>query len=82
MKNHKLPEDDDGKVIAKMDVDGMPWYVERLHRNEGPKGEAYQMSRKETWTYIWGALSASFLITAFFSLIFAAFILLLLFLWT
>ena len=82
MRKQRLPEDDDGKVIAPMDVDGMPWYVERLHRNEAPQGEPYKMSRKEAWIYILGALSASILMILAFVAVIALFILLLLHLWS
>lgn len=80
MKKRKLPEDDDGKVIAQMDVDGMPWYIDKLHKDgEGPRGDAYQMNKKESRSYMWGAMSAAFLVYAIFTVVFAAFILLLLF---
>ena len=77
-KRSKLPEGDDGKVIANMNVDGMPWYLEKLHRDEGPAGPAYQMSKKESRAYMWGALAASLLVVALFTLVFAAVILLML----
>lgn len=82
MKKRKLPEDDDGKVIAKMDVDGMPWYIDRLHKDgDGPVGDAYQMNKKESRSYMWGAMSAALLVYAIFAVIFAVVILLLLFYW-
>ena len=80
-KRSPLPEGDDGKVIAKMDVDGMPWYLEKLHRDEGPVGEAYQMNKKESRSYMLGALAAAFLVTAFFGTIFALIILFLIYVW-
>ena len=79
-KRSRLPEGDDGKVIAKMDVDGMPWYLDRLHKDDAPVGEAYQMSKKESRSYMWGALAASMLVVALYALVFAAVILLLLYL--
>jgi len=82
MKKSKLPEDDDGKVVAKMDVDGMPWYIDKLHDKEkGPAGDPYPMSKKESRSYMWGAMAAAFLVTAFFSTVFAVIILLLIFYW-
>ena len=81
-KKPRLPEDDDGKVIAKMDVDGMPWYIDKLHKeDELPKGEGYQMNKKESRSYMWGAMSAAFLVTAIFGPVFAVIILLLLLYW-
>ena len=29
MSRKKRSEDDDGRVVARMNVEGMPWYVER-----------------------------------------------------
>ena len=80
MKKRKLPEDDDGKVIAKMDVEGMPWYIDRLHeKDDAPKGDAYQMNKQESRSYMWGAMSAAFLVYAIFVAVFAVVILLLLY---
>ena len=80
-KKSRLPEGDDGKVIAKMDVEGMPWYIDRLHRDDqGPSGPAYQMNKKESRSYMWGAVAAALLVVAVFSVFFAAVILLALYL--
>ena len=80
-KRSRLPEGDDGKVIAKMDVDGMPWYLQKLHNDEeGSSGPAYQMNKEEGRAYMWGALAASLLVVGIFALFFAAVILLLLWL--
>ncbi len=83
MRKRKQYDDDDGKVIANMNVDGMPWYLDKLHEKEkDSKAEAYQMSKKESRAYLWGVLSASLLVTAVFGLVFAAIILFLLSVWT
>ena len=80
MKKRKLPEDDDGKVIANMNVDGMPWYLERLHKDEGEPVEAYQMNKKEGRAYLWGALAAALSVVTLFAVVFAVVILILLYL--
>lgn len=73
MKRRKRPDDDDGTVIANMNVDGMPWFLK--HTNGGKiKGSAYEMSKEESRAYMKGALTASFIVVAFFGLVFAALI--------
>lgn len=79
MKRRKLPDNDDGKVIANMNVDGMPWFLGRGRIESKVKGEAYKMSKEESRAYLWGALSASFMVITIFSLVFAALILFMLF---
>ncbi len=80
-KKSRLPEGDDGKVIARMDVDGMPWYIDRLHdADKGPSGPAYQMNKQEGRAYMWGALAAALSVVAVFAVFFAIVILILLYL--
>ena len=83
MRKRKEYDDDDGKVIANMNVDGMPWYISKLHegREEQANVEPAQLNWKERLTFLWGALSGAFLVTAVFGAVFAAVILLLIFYW-
>lgn len=58
-------EDDDGRVICNMDVEGMPWYNRRSRlqpQTEGqtPRGEP--LTRSETQRFIWNAVLAGLLI--------------------
>jgi len=62
----KTYDDDDGRVIADMNVEGMPWYNEAAKRGEPAPGS--QLTRHETWLIIKGSLKAC----AVVSLIFAA----------
>ena len=78
-RRDQFPEpEDNGQSFADMNVDGMPWYLEKLHRDEGPAGPAYQMNKQEGRAYMWGALAAALLVVAIFTLVFAAVILLML----
>ena len=59
MKERKPYEDDDGRTIAKMDVDGMPWYLERARRNQDPDKQPIELSKAERWAMLKGVLAAS-----------------------
>ena len=65
---------DDGKAVADMNVEGMPWYVPK--RKVPPEGDAehYQMTREEFRAYKWAAVRAGLLIVLVFGAVFAAFI--------
>ena len=59
-------DDDDGRVIANMNVEGMPW-----HRPESPEGESserIQLSPAEARAAMWGALKAALLVAGVFIL--------------
>ena len=75
MKERKPYEDDDGHTIAKMDVDGMPWYLERARRNQGPDKQPIELSKAERWAMLKGVLAAAMLIVLIFVVVFALFIL-------
>ena len=61
-----LPEGDDGRTIADMNVEGMPWYSPggRLSRSERrqrkKKGEP--LTKEESRYFTWGALKAALLV--------------------
>ena len=57
-------DDDDGRVIASMDVDGMPWSNSRPDQEDTPKPPP--MSRRETLQMICSALLAGLLIALLF----------------
>jgi len=68
-KKRKQYDDDDGRVIADMNVDGMPWYTPK--KDAAPEGgESPQLSGHETWAMIWGVLKAALLIAGVFALIY------------
>ena len=60
-----LPADDDGRVIAPMNVEGMPWYEGTPVTPSGSAGET--LDRRQTRYAIMGALKASLLIAGVFS---------------
>ncbi len=41
-RKKKVYDDDDGRVISSMNVDGMPWYNEKKSLFGGPKKEKEQ----------------------------------------
>ena len=68
-----LPEGDDGKTIADMNVDGMPWYV-RDRQNEAPTGEPYPMSPSQMRAYRWASVKAGLAVVLIFAAVFGLFI--------
>ncbi len=91
MRKNRLPEGDDGKTIANMNIEGMPWY----HKNSPDSVQAqqeglsyeervriaeethqpYQMTKEEERIYVWGALKAALLVVLIFAGAFFLFIL-------
>lgn len=74
-KRKKKYDDDDGRVIAKMNVDGMPWYTpgptsysdddsnESDEENSGrPKNSPDDLTPKETFWIFAGAMKAGCLV--------------------
>jgi hypothetical protein len=60
-KKRKQYDDDDGRVIADMNVDGMPWYTPK--KDAAPEGgESPQLSGHDTWAMIWGVLKAALML--------------------
>lgn len=82
-KKKKTYDDDDGRVVASMNVDGMPWYIrEHRPRSQRPTGETgEQLTREEERALIWGALKAGLLIAGAFILAAFLFILFCLYVW-
>ena len=80
----KLHDDDDGRVIASMNVDGMPWYQrsERFERNKREQASDFSdLTKEETREIVKGALKASLLIAGVFILAMLVFILFCLYVW-
>jgi len=74
----KQYEDDDGRVICNMDVDGMRWHDRRVRREERrarqiPQGD--QLTKAEARRYTWYSLLAGLLIVAVFSVTWILFVL-------
>ena len=57
---------DDGRVIASMNVEGMPWYApSNLSINSG--GASSTLSKREARYAIWGALRAALTVVSVLS---------------
>ena len=66
---------DDGKAVADMNVEGMPWFVpKRKSPAEADSAEPYQMTREEFRAYRWAAVKAGLLIVLVFGAVFGLFI--------
>ena len=65
-KKPELPEDDDGRTIANMNVEGMPWYAPGKHASGEESGQTgqskIQLTREESRYYTWGAVKAALLV--------------------
>lgn len=57
----KVYDDDDGRVIANMNIDGTPWYVKEKKVKDG-SSEEFVPDFKLTFNIMKGALAAGLLI--------------------
>lgn len=74
----KKYEDDDGRIICNMDVEGMRWSGNKALRNEKEKHNAArgeQMTRSEARRFTWYAVLAGLLVASVFSVTWVLFIL-------
>ena len=69
----KTYDDDDGRTIVNMNVEGMPWY--RPENPDGPANPPEQLTKEESRAAMWGALKAALLVAGIFALGFFLFIL-------
>ena len=70
-------DDDDGRVICNMDVDGMRWHGKKIRR-QAPvlkTPQPGQMTASESRRYTWYSVLAGLLIASVFSLTWVLFIL-------
>lgn len=70
-KRPPLPEGDDGKTIANMDVDGMPWFLEK--KNQAMPGRE-ALSPEQLRQYRFAAVKAGLLVALVFGAAFGLFI--------
>ena len=81
-RKKKVYDDDDGRVIANMNVDGMPWYMaEERRRKRQSESNFDDLSKKETRALVFGAMKAGLLITGVFMIGALIFILFCVFVW-
>ena len=71
MRNRKEDFEDDGRTIADMNVDGMPWYEPKRQDN----AEKIELTSSEQRALIGSALKAALLVAAIFGLAYFLFIL-------
>ena len=74
-RNHSDPEDD-GRTIANMNVEGMPWY--NPSQSEMPLNTCSPqepMTREEQRIYTWAAVKAGLLVVFVFAVVFFLFLL-------
>ena len=80
----KIYDDDDGRVIASMNVDGMPWYTGSRRNNERKPdsgSEESDLTKGELRSIIWGTMKAGLLIASVFIVGALLFILFCLYIW-
>ena len=67
----KKHDDDDGRVICNMDVEGMPWHGKRVQKERRAVqqvSKTQQMTRSEVLRYTWYSILSGLLIVLVFSL--------------
>ena len=74
--NRPIEEEDDGRTIVNMNVDGMPWYVRGdEQRKKGSDASSHdQMTDEELRLYKFAALKSALLIVLVFAVVFALFL--------
>ncbi|MDD4839355.1 MAG: hypothetical protein PHE93_01620 [Clostridia bacterium] len=82
-KGKKTYSDDDGRVIAPMNIDGMPWFnpkTQKTGENKEAKPQE-KMTRKEMMRLIWNLYSALIPIALIFIVAFGGLIAFMVFVW-
>ena len=77
----RLPEGDDGRTIASMNVEGMPWYRPERKGAPGVGPAPAPMTRQETRLFTWGAVKAALLVVGVMCLGLVLFVLFCQFVW-
>ncbi len=78
-RSKRSEPEDDGHVIAPMNVEGMPWYrpdqpEDRVRPVSGSAGKS-ELSPEERRLVVWGAIRTGLAIFAVFALVFLLFLL-------
>jgi hypothetical protein len=75
MAKQNLYDDDDGRVICNMDVEGMPWHDKRIRREQraARTAQGIQMTRRESRIFTWYAVLAGLTIVLVFSVVWVLF---------
>ena len=84
-KKPELPEGDDGRTIANMNVEGMPWYSPKGHLSREERkqkaGAEIPLTKEESRYYTWGAVKAALLVTGVMCAGIVLFVLFCLYVW-
>jgi hypothetical protein len=88
-RKKKEYDDDDGRVISPMNVDGMPWYTERKSPFGGkkkPKEEKrsiddVSLTKQESRAMMGGVVAAALLVAGIFAIAGLLFILFCIYVW-
>lgn len=54
----KRADYDDGRTVADMNVEGMPWYRSKKARKNGKEVSQLDLSRKERRAVVWAGVKA------------------------
>ncbi len=77
-KSNKQIEEDDGRVICNMNVEGMRWYddgIRRKHSEDSKISAGNQLTRSEARRFTWSAILAGLSVVGVFSVGWVLFIL-------
>ena len=80
MKTKCEYKDDDGRVVAKMNIDGMPWYT-GAPKTEESKQPLEPLSKRETFKLILNSMLSALMVALIFGAVALAFILFCVFVW-
>ena len=72
-RKKRIYEDDDGRSIADMNLDGMPWFDGRPQdqdRPKGPSGQQTELDRSTRGSALLGIFAAIAVVTVIFAVIF------------
>lgn len=72
MKKSNLPEGDDGRTIVNMDVDGMPWFMQKQNRPTPGNGDG--LTPEQMRMYRFAAVKAGLAVALIFGAVFGLFI--------
>lgn len=73
--------EDDGRVIAPMNVEGMPWHAPRSQSSESGSGAPLTLTREEQRAVTAGIMKAALLVAGIFVVVLLGFILFCIFVW-
>ncbi len=81
-KKRQDDEFDDGRTIADMNVDGMPWYIGKSKAGGSQESpERIDLTKKEGRAFLRGVILAALLAGGVFFVVFVAFILFCIYVW-